>query len=371
MSIDRAAVAKLADRTHREVDAGLLPSCQWALAYEGEIVAGETYGDATDSTRYSMFYSIKPFVASVVWQLIAEGLIDPAERVVTYFPEFGANGKDAITVEQVMLHTSGFPTAPLGPPRWADRAARQQVMAGWRLNWEPGTRYEYHPTSAHWVLAELIDRVTGGDYRDELERRVTGPLGLGRVLGLPADQQQGIAELVPVGEEATAEELQAAFGMPELPGTEVTLPAMLAFNDPANREVGVPGGGGVIGARNLALFYQELLHNKQGLWPDDLLADVTGNVRNTMPDPLTRTPANRTLGLILAGDDGRSHFRGMGRTLSAKAFGHNGAGGQLAWGDPQTGLSFAYMTNGLDQHVVREPRRGTSIDSLAGLCATS
>ena len=244
-------------------------------------------------------------------------------------------------------------------------------MANWKLNWQPGKYYEYHPTSAHWVLAEIADRVTGGDYRDELERRITGPLGLGRVLGLARDQQEGIAELVPVGEEATPDELQAAFGVPELPGSEVTLDAMMAFNDPANREVGVPGGGGVIGANNLALFYQELLHNKAGLWPADLLADVTGNVRNSKPDPLTKTPANRSLGLILAGDDGRSHFRGMGRTLSAKAFGHNGAGGQLAWADPATGLSFAYMTNGLDQHAVREPKRGTAIDSLAGLCATS
>jgi CubicO group peptidase (beta-lactamase class C family) len=151
---------------------------------------------------------------------------------------------------------------------------------------------------------------------------------------------------------------------------EVTTAAMLAFNDPAVRAVGVPGGGGYCRADQLALLYQELLHNKAGLWPADLLADVTGNVRNSLPDPLTRTPANRSLGLILAGDDGRSHMRGMGRTLSAGAFGHNGAGGQLAWADPATGLSFAYMTNGLDQNAVREPRRGTAIDSLAGLTAT-
>jgi CubicO group peptidase (beta-lactamase class C family) len=217
----------------------------------------------------------------------------------------------------------------------------------------------------------MVDRITGGDYRDELERRITGPLGLGRVLGIPVDQQDDIATLEPVGDLASRDELQAAFGVPELPGSEVTTPALLAFNDPANRAVGVPGGGGVIRAEQLALFYQELLRNKAGLWPDALLADVTGNVRNSLPDPLTRTPANRSLGLILAGDDGRSHFRGMGRTLSARAFGHNGAGGQLAWGDPESGLSFAYMTNGLDQHVVREPRRGTSIDSLAGVCAPS
>jgi CubicO group peptidase (beta-lactamase class C family) len=306
-----------------------------------------------------------------MWQLIGEGSIDPSDRVVDHFPEFGENGKDVITVEQVMLHTSGFPTAPLGPPKWADRAARQQIMAGWRLNWEPGTRYEYHPTSAHWVLAELIDRATGGDYRDELERRVTGPLGLGRVLGLGPEQQANIATLETVGEPATSEEIQAAFGVPELLVGEVTMDVMLRFNQPDVREVGVPGGGGYIRADQLALYYQALLHNPDGLWNPDVLADATGHVRNRLPDPLSKTPANRSLGLILAGDDGRSHIRGLGRTLSAGGFGHPGAGGQLAWADPATGLSFAYMTNGLDQHVVREPRRGTSLSSLAGVCAVA
>lgn len=80
--------------------------------------------------------------------------------------------------------------------------------------------------------------------------------------------------------------------------------------------------------------------------------------------------ANRSLGLILAGDDGRSNLRGLGRTVSPAAFGHNGAGGQLAWADPATGLSLGYTTNGYDRHEVRQPRRDTSIGSLAGLCTT-
>ena len=80
-------------------------------------------------------------------------------------------------------------------------------------------------------------------------------------------------------------------------------------------------------------------------------------------------PANRTRGLILAGDDGRSHLRGMGRTVSPAAFGHNGAAGQIAWADPATGLSFAYLTNGRDLHFLREHRRTTALASLAARCA--
>jgi CubicO group peptidase (beta-lactamase class C family) len=124
-------------------------------------------------------------------------------------------------------------------------------------------------------------------------------------------------------------------------------------------------------ARDLAMFYQALLHNPQGVWKPDVLADATGNVRSRVPDRWTGIPANRSLGLVLAGDDGHSNMRGMGRTLSPRAFGHNGAGGQIAWGDPDSGLSFGYCTNGLDQNVVREPRRTTAIASLAGVCRST
>jgi CubicO group peptidase (beta-lactamase class C family) len=102
-----------------------------------------------------------------------------------------------------------------------------------------------------------------------------------------------------------------------------------------------------------------------------VLADATSVVRNHLPEMWTSIPANRSLGLILAGDDGYSNVRGLGRTVSPGAFGHNGAGGQLAWADPATGLSLGYCTNGYDQHVVREPRRGTAISSLAAVCATN
>ncbi len=374
MPIDDAMVDKLLQRARREVDEGLLPSAQVALAHNGELVVEEAFGDATLDTRYCIFSATKPFVASVIWTLMAEGQVDVSRPVIDYIPEFAGDPADAtkaaITVEQVMLHTSGFPHAPMGPPIWNERSTRIERMASWRLNWEPGTRFEYHPTSAHWVLAEIIDRVTGGDYRDEVEQRITKPAGLPRLLGLAPDDQDDIAELSLVGEPATPDELEAAFGVRELPATEVTDDVVLRFNDPETRSVGVPGGGGFARARDLALFYQELLHNPNGIWDAEVLADATGRVRNTLPDP-AGVPANRALGVIVAGDDGMANIRGLGRAVSPAAFGHNGAGGQLAWADPSTGLSLGYVTNGYDRHQVREPRRGTAISSIAATCVTS
>ena len=371
-TLDDAQVNKLLERAAREVEEGLLPSVQVALGFQGEIVAEAAFGDATTDTRYCIFSATKPFVASVIWTLMAEGAIDITKPVTAYFPEF-ANADDdpakaAITVEQVMLHTSGFPHAPLGPPAWNERGSRVERIGSWRLNWEPGTRFEYHPTSAHWVLAEIIEQITGTDYRDVVEQRITGPAGLPRIVGIPEAEQTNIADLVLVGEPATGDELEAVFGVRELPGSEVTDEVVVRFNDSTTREIGVPGGGGFARARDIALFYQELLHNPNQIWDPAVLADATGTVRNTLKDPMG-VPANRSLGLILAGDDGKSNLRGLGRTVSAGAFGHNGAGGQLAWADPATGLSLGYTTNGYDRHQLREPRRGTSISSIAGGCA--
>lgn len=355
----------LLTRAQREIDAGLLPSCQIALARHGELELFEAFGDATTDTRYIVYSATKAFVASLAWILIGEGQLDVSKRVVDYFPEFAPNGKDVITVEQVMLHTAGFPYAPIGPDAVTTRAGRVEAMANWRLNWEPGSTYEYHAESAHWVLVEIIDRVTGGDYRDLLEARITGPLGItDRLLGTATP----IAPVAAVGEEAGADELEAALGVRELPFNVVTPDGLIALSQDDARPVGHPGGGGIMTAAQVVTFYQGLLSNSAGIWKPAVLADATGTVRNTKPERWMGVTANRALGVIIAGDDGRSNLRGFGHTNSPRTFGHNGAGGQIAWADPDSGISFCYLTNGLDQHVLRQGRRGIALSSYAAVC---
>ncbi|MEI8335648.1 MAG: serine hydrolase domain-containing protein [Actinomycetes bacterium] len=366
-TIDAAAVERLLARARRDIDEGLLPSAQVALAINGEIVVEETFGAATPESRYCVFSSTKPFIASCCWILIQEGKLDVTKRVVDYIPEFGTNGKEVVTVEQVMLHQSGFPSAPLGPPQWETKAGRLEAFGKWRLQWEPGTISEYHPSSAHWVLAEIIERLSGEDFRDFLERRVTSPLGLPRVLGVTDDAPVMVP--VPCGEPATADELEAVLGIRELPATEVTTSAVAYLSRYEARAVGLPGGGGVMRARDLALFYQALLHNSAGIWDPEVLSDGTGRVRSMLPDAWTGVPASRTLGLVTAGSDGLGSMRGFGKTTSPRTFGHNGAFGQISWADPETGISFAYVTDGLDEHILRQGRRGIALSSLANECA--
>ena len=131
----------------------------------------------------------------------------------------------------------------------------------------------------------------------------------------------------------------------------------------------MPGGGGVSDAADLARFYQALLHDPKGLWDAELLADVTGNVRNTFPDPLFGVPdPAHARACAPRATTARPAYRGFGKTGSPSRFGHNGAGGQIAWADPESGLSFVYLTNGLDAHPIRQAHRGVALSSIAAEC---
>src|SRR6266702_3442999 len=112
LGIDTQRLEELRTRVRREIDDGLLPSCQFALARDGRLAAFETVGAAGPKTRYVIFSATKAFVASAAWLLIGDGSLDVDRRVADYIPEFATNGKDVVTVEQVMLHTSGFRRGP-------------------------------------------------------------------------------------------------------------------------------------------------------------------------------------------------------------------------------------------------------------------
>ncbi len=368
--IVRTAVDALVERAQREIDEGLLPSCQLALALDGEVVEQVTLGDHLgDDSRYATFSAIKGIVYTATWQLLAEGSLRLDQRVAELIPAFGTNGKEAVTVEQLMCHRGGFPLAPLGPPDWSDRAKRLETFGRWKLTAEPGT-YAYHITSAHWVLAELLEVIDGIDFRESLRRRLFDPLGLKRLeLGVPLERTGDINLAVSVGEPATAEEFEAAIGVKGVAPDTWSDDTAVASAQPEHLAVGMPGGGGVSTAGDLARFYQALLHNPGGLWDPTWLHEGTAVVRVTDFDMLFTAPANRTIGMVVAGDDGRAGARGFGKTNSPQTFGYNGFGGQMAWADPTTGLSFAYLTNGIDRHLLRQTRRGVGIASRAAICA--
>jgi CubicO group peptidase (beta-lactamase class C family) len=366
-TIDQAKVDQLLARVRRDVEEGLAPAVSVAVAYQGEVVVEATYG-APEGSRFVGFSATKALVAGAIWRLLDQGTVSIHEPVATYIDEFATNGKEAVTVEHLLTHTGGFPWAPLGPDRWGTSQGRREAFARWRLTLDPGTTFVYHPTAGHWVLGEILATVTGMDHADAIEELVTAPLGLPRLLAIAPEDQGDVIDAVGVGAPPTPEEMEEAFGfkvdISALIPPDVALNALLTLNDPQARAVGVPGGGGIFRARDLAMLYQGFLHDPDGLWSDEAIEQGTRNVRMTLPD-IWGIPASRTLGLVVAGDDGFAARRGFGRSTSPRAFGHNGAGGQLAFADPDSGLSVGYLTAGMDQHLIRQNRRDTAIASLA------
>jgi CubicO group peptidase (beta-lactamase class C family) len=350
----------LVARARRDVDDGLLPSCQLAVAHGGDLVLDETFG-APAGSRYVTFSVTKAFVGAVAWLLIGDGTLSDRTRVADVVPEFATNGKDDVTVEHLLTHTAGFPRAPMRPEEGADRAARVERMSTWRMDWPAGSQTEYHATSAYWALVEVLDRISGSDFRALFAERIAAPLGL-TSLTLGTTDTRGVATIQAVGDAGDGKTLGDHV-------KETGEHFLLRFNEPEVMAAGVPGAGGVARAADVALFYQSLLHNKQGLWQGEVLADATGHIRNRLVDPLFKVAANRTLGLVMAGDADHAIVRGFGRGNSARAFGAQGVGGQIAWADPETGLSFCYLTNGLDADVVGSFTRSAKISGLAARCA--
>src|SRR3954464_14341111 len=109
MTLDPNRAAALKARAQQDVEAGHVPACSYALARDGEILVAETIGDVATDARFSIWSSTKPVFSSVVWQLMSEGKLDPAAPVVDLWPEFGAHGKDKVTLEHLLLFTAGFP----------------------------------------------------------------------------------------------------------------------------------------------------------------------------------------------------------------------------------------------------------------------
>ena len=360
-----STIEELRGAIETDVAGDLLPACQFAVARNGELLAFEAFGTAATTDRLCIFSATKPMVSLTVALLLDEGALSLDDRLGTHIPELVAGGLGEVTVEQVMLHLGGFPNAAMPGADGGDAALRRAAFAGWRSEWEAGSRFEYHYEAGHWVLADLIERVTGRDFREVVHARVTEPIGLPRALGLALEDTENICDLVSVTPETDDDPI-------------------LRFNTAAVRASGNPAGGAFMTAAELALLYQALLHNRAPgsgsgagtgtgsgagapIWPAHVLDDLTTNIRCTLPDPIMGVSANRTLGLVLAGDDGMHELRYaiFGHHCSPGSFGHAGMHGQVGWADAASGLSFAFLTNAVDTDMMRSGMRSNALATIA------
>jgi CubicO group peptidase (beta-lactamase class C family) len=374
VGIDPAALDALYARVEKAVGRHEGCAAQVAVARGGRVAGFRAFGSArfADAHKsadrealFAVFSVTKAFVSSATWMLLRDGTLTLGDRIVDHIPEFGRNGKQAVTVEHLLTHTAGLPSATLLPQEWLSEEQRLASFGDWKLESEPGSRFTYHGSSTMWVLAQLITQLTGTDYRDFIRTRVFEPLGLTDLfIGLPEEHHCRVADVVAVGEPMSQDQQAvASVDAPTLTDEMVTW-----INGSEARRIGSPGGGGIGTAADVALFYQGVLASFDpdgaGLWDPESVADACTPRNVDFFDPMTKSPALRGLGLVVAGGDDRI-WRGFAPNNSARAIGHMGAGGQVAWGDPATGISFAFLTNGAERNAARQGANGIRLSNIA------
>lgn len=346
-SIDHRRLALLLERVGLDVADGTLPSAQVAVALHGEVLAFETFGDATPSTRYITQSAGRPILAAVMWKLLGDGLLDVDQPVASVLEPFAANGKERVTYRHLLTHTAGFPMAGIRYPAMTERAQRLAAMARWRLDTEPGTSLRYHLTSAAWVIADTVEELTGLPLRDYLRHSISEPLGLTIELGVPVeDQARSVAPMRPIGD------------LP--PDWEPDPWGPWFFRDPEVLAAGEPSHTICATAADAVRLLQAI-HHGDG-FDREVVRLATGPVV-TMPMEGdyggTGELASKGLFVNIEGPP----------TTSPSTWGHGGAPSSVMWHDPEPGLSFAYFTNGYPPEGYDATRSGRNRATVLGTLA--
>jgi CubicO group peptidase (beta-lactamase class C family) len=339
---------------------GRYPGAQIALARHGKLAMVRSFGQARiepdaapakDDTLWLLYSNTKVITAAAMWVLAEEGALTFHDRIADHVPDFAAHGKGDITLLQVLTHQAGFPGAgmEIPPSAWEDHAELKARICDFTLAWTPGSRLEYHRLAAHWVCAVLIEALTKQDYRDVIHQRVIKPLGLEGELfvGLPASENARCADM-----HAPSEDGKKHVRLSQ-------------ENIPAWRRAGVPGGGGYATARAMAAFYQMLAAggslNGTRLVSQRTVQYVTRNFTGELVDHYMGMAMHRGLGPHSRGLT--PGIRGLGTLASPATFGHGGVGSSYCWADPESGVSFAYISNSR----VPDPWHSRRLDIVSSL----
>ncbi len=337
-----------------------------------EVLLDAVVGGPADR-RVLVYSATKGVVNAAFATLVDDGDVEVEAPVTDVLPWFTGDGKQDVTIEHVLLHTAGMPAAPMRPDEGADPARRRERMQRWRTMHAPGAESRYHPTAAHWVLQAIAEEVTGTPLPELVRQRLLEPLGLGATsLGADADADPRIHLPHAVGEETPDEVLAAlrAQGM-DLAATlgEAATRYLLRLGRPEFFRAGVPAAGLVTQAREVAEVYAALASGRPRLWSDEVRHAFTTQVRSTLPSAIIGGPSNRSLGMMVSGDDGLAPMRGMPSTLGPRVFGQWGSGGNVAWADPDTGLVLCAFTSSVHRDPLQWYARMTALNDLAAAAA--
>ncbi len=301
----------------------------------------------TADTAPMVFSATKGMAATVIHRLADRGLIDYDAPVSEYWPEFGANGKAALTVRSVMGHNAGLSGL---------RGATQEdlldhVVMEDRLAAAPPGRLlgkpAYHALTFGWLMSGLARAVTGKGMRTLVREELAEPLGTdGMHLGRPpAESPTRVAEIVmpqnivanPILGYVThrvAHQLSGAFRSMYFPGLTAAVKGEIPMLDAE-----MPAANGVTTARALARMYGAIANGGEidgtRFLSRELVAGLTGR-RSLRLDRNLYVPLAFHLGY---------HSLPIGNVMPG--FGHVGLGGSLGWTDPADGVAFALVHNRL------------------------
>jgi len=343
----------------RLIESGAETGLQVAVYRHGEQVVDAVAGTADPATGRPVtsgtpFFSTsvgKAVAATVVHVLAEKGALDYETRVAELWPEFGAHGKQRVTVRHALTHTAGVPGLPADttPEDLCDWDRMCAAIADAEPWWEPGTRTGYHAQSYGYIVGEIVRRVTGRPISQVLRDEVAGPLGVADELffAVPKSEQDRLARLEDAAGDGGMPEMSAEM-LREIPFFKVvngyTAAPLAALPDASfgNRadvlSADIPAGG-TMSARAVARMYAALLGEVDGvrLVGTERLRQISA-VAFSGVDELTGFPCELALGYGIG-------LPYPGAPKVPTVFGMGGTGGNAAYADTATGVAFALTKN--------------------------
>ncbi len=174
---------------------------------EGETVI-DVWGGWADEARtrpwrsdtiVNVYSTTKTMTALVALLLADRGELDFDAPVARYWPEFAANGKENVKLSHVMSHSAGLPDwrAPITTADLYDWDKVTALLAAQAPDWEPGTELGYHSVTFGYLVGEVVRRATGRSLGTVFRQEIAEPLGADFHIGLPASEDDRVADLIP------------------------------------------------------------------------------------------------------------------------------------------------------------------------------
>ncbi|MGZ0153387.1 serine hydrolase domain-containing protein [Kribbella sp. WER1] len=287
----------------------------FAAYHRGDLVVDLWGGTADRDTIHLMFSGTKGLTAACVLLLVQRGQLGLDDPLSRYWPAFGAQGKESVTVADVLSHQARLPGVEAGYADLLDHDAMAAHLAAQAP--DIGSDFGYHPITWGWLLDELVRRVDGRTVGQFFADEFAKPLRLEVWIGLPTELHPRVATMV-----APDGVLVNGPNPLWVPGAETI------WNSAEYRSAGLAAVGGYATARGMAKFYSSLLD------PDGVLTPRTVELGRR---ELRRSDEMRYgAGFELQAGDGR-----MGD--DADAFGHAGAGGSRHGAWPGRETTFSYL----------------------------